>query len=858
MKCWPICLRALAWAFLLGLTACGGDDSSSSSADPAVTSESNPTNEAAIIGTVRAPGTQFSDADTNDSLSSSAENDDLDTAQPIAIPSISNGYLSNVGPQDAVDYYLADFQAGDTVRVRWPVGSVGRPSLSLVDANGVIVATGAATEDYSAQSHQQIMTSPDDGRYFVELSLAPSATALTYSLYLLRDAASMANAGQRGFRPNEAIVKTRDLAGLSRLAALLDIPLTDLGDGATTLLNWQKDGTEAALRTWLNLSPPSATDSELQKTLEVIEALRQLPATVFAHPNAILLATATPNDPLYSNQWGYEHINIPAAQEIEQGQPSVLVAVIDSGALVPGANERVGHPDLVDSLDPSDPDGFDFISDSSKSGDGDGLDDDAYDPGSINANFHGTHVAGTVAAATNNLLGVAGAAPGSRLMILRVLNADGEGSLFDAVAAMRFAAGLNNPSGKIPTTPAAVINMSLAAAVPGPLFTAMQEAVDAVRAAGVIVIAAAGNDASAAVKYPAAANGVVCVSATGRHGERASYSNFGPSVDVAAPGGDLVGGLLTGNEGGPRGILSTAGYYDESTGPESDYRYYVGTSMAAPHVAGVAALMKSVYPGLTPQEFDDLLAAGELTRDIGTAGRDDFYGWGIIDAHKAVLAAQALASAAPPPVIISASPGQLSFGESSTQEYFDISKQGDGEVSMTSITDDQSWLEVSSESTDQHGLGTYKAIVERNELSPGDHIATITIKSSSNTVQIPVRVTVPSPDAVAPEPNNSGPQLVLLLNDEGAIVRQYHAAMSNGEFDFSFNTLESGTYQLVSGSDLDGDGVICEQNDSCVTWKNSTGSPALEVEEGAVVDIGVMTSTSRSDVSDSSPQRSVD
>ncbi len=156
-------------------------------------------------------------------------------------------------------------------------------------------------------------------------------------------------------------------------------------------------------------------------------------------------------------------------------------------------------------------------------------------------------------------------------------------------------------------------------------------------------------------------------------------------VDVAAPGGDTA--VDRNGDGYADGVLSTS--EDDSRGAPSIYVFYQGTSMASPHVAGVAALMRAVNPALTPALFDTLLASGALTTDLGTAGRDDIFGHGLIDARKAVEAA---AGTTPDTPFLLVSPTGLNLGTSQTQTSFQVSNGGGGTLTIASVTDDQPWL----------------------------------------------------------------------------------------------------------------------------------------------------------------------
>lgn len=210
---------------------------------------------------------------------------------------------------------------------------------------------------------------------------------------------------------------------------------------------------------------------------------------------------------------------------------------------------------------------------------------------------------------------------------------EGCASLHDIEQAMRFAAGLANNSGTVPPRRADVINFSLGSRLFLPGFQAV---IDQIRAAGVVIVAAAGNDGIDEMNYPAAFPGVIAVGAVDINKARAYYSNFGSWISVVAPGGNTAQDVN--GDGRPDGVLSTA-TTDRSGALVNDYAIWQGTSMATPHVAGVMALIKAVAPSLTPQAITSLLVSGALTDDLGAAGRDDQFGYGLINASKAVAAA---------------------------------------------------------------------------------------------------------------------------------------------------------------------------------------------------------------------------
>lgn len=337
-----------------------------------------------------------------------------------------------------------------------------------------------------------------------------------------------------------------------------------------------------------------------------LSAYRASPWVRFVERNAYVYPTATPNDPLYAtHQWHYPSVQLPAAWDATKGSP-VIVAVVDTGV-------RFDHPDLA-GLGVA---GWDFVD----------HDPDATDPGCPSVDpdepSHGTHVAGTIAALTDNGVGGAGVVWGGatavRLMSVRVLGEDvvaGEcavGTLAAVASGIVFAADNG----------AKVVNLSLTADSPS---LTLQSAVDYAYARGVTLVASAGNDGGP-VGYPAAYPNVIAVAATACDNTRASYSNFGSSIDLAAPGGAAT---LNCPAASPLGWVWSA-----SWSPSSGHGYwgFRGTSMAAPHVSGVAALL--VGRGLTtPQQVMQRLT--QTATDLGPAGWDQFYGWGLANAAAAV------------------------------------------------------------------------------------------------------------------------------------------------------------------------------------------------------------------------------
>lgn len=324
-------------------------------------------------------------------------------------------------------------------------------------------------------------------------------------------------------------------------------------------------------------------------------------------------------DGMDSGQWALRQIRQPdvwqALAARVPGEPGrVVVAVLDTG--------YVPHPDLLRNLDADA--GYDFVRDLGAAGDGDGIDPDATDPGT-GGRWHGTAIAGVIAAQTDNGRELAGMGwPWGRsrvtIMPVRVVGRGGA-TTYDAAQGLLYAAGLENDAGVRPPVPARIINLSLAEQFPGPGDPVLEEALARVTAAGAIVVAAAGNHRSQ-VRFPANSPYTVAVGSVDARRALASTSNFGPEIDIVAPGGDDSAEL--------RALAA-----DPRLGPP---HWIVGrdhgTSLAAAHVSGALALLAGFAPSLTLSDARSTLAASAV--DLGAPGRDDRYGPGLLDAFALI------------------------------------------------------------------------------------------------------------------------------------------------------------------------------------------------------------------------------
>ncbi len=342
-----------------------------------------------------------------------------------------------------------------------------------------------------------------------------------------------------------------------------------------------------------------------------LQALRRNPDVAFAELDYAVHATGviTPNDPGWAQQWGPAKIEAPTAWSVTTGAPDVIVALVDTGI-------QLDHEDLADNVwtNPGE------IPNNGLDDDGNGKPDDLhgwhfYDGGTYapqedgnvaDDHGHGTHVAGIAGARINNSLGVAGIAGGSRLMPVKVLDASGDGWYSDLAQGIIYA--VDNG--------ARIINLSVGGEPPS---QTLQRAVDYAHARGALTVAAAGNE-DVSVLYPGACDRVLAVSATDPDDHVWPDSCQGPEVDVAAPGTHIY-----------------------STGLSGRYHYLYGTSMATPHVAGLATLIWSARSDLTNVQVAEVITATAVdVNEHAQPGWDAYAGWGRIEASSAISAAQRL------------------------------------------------------------------------------------------------------------------------------------------------------------------------------------------------------------------------
>jgi subtilisin family serine protease len=368
------------------------------------------------------------------------------------------------------------------------------------------------------------------------------------------------------YRPGQILVKFR--------------PQTPHGDRAQTLAAHELPVLEDLpdLQV-LRVAAPQGQEQAL------VDVLNRDPRVEYAELDYMVHATIIPDDTSFGLQWSLPKINAPAAWDDTTGSPYVTIAIIDTGV-------DLNHPDLNDKIVP----GWDFINDDAIAQDDHG---------------HGTHVAGIAAAETNNDQGVAGVSWGARIMPIKVLDEHGDGLYSDVARGVRY--GCNHG--------AQIINLSLGGSNSS---SVLKEALEYAQENGCFIVAAAGNSGQNRVDCPARYPEAMAVAATDDSDQHAYFSDYGPEIEIAAPGVD---------------IYSTLWAYPNN----HTYGYKLGTSMSTPQVAGVAALLWSACPQLTSAEIRSVIQ--DTAKDLGATGWDPKYGYGRIDARKAVRAA------GPPPTL---------------------------------------------------------------------------------------------------------------------------------------------------------------------------------------------------------------
>ena len=482
-------------------------------------------------------------------------------------------------------------------------------------------------------------------------------------------------------------------------------------------------------------------------------------------------------DPRWNLQWNLQQIGLETAlTAIGQGTKDVAVAVLDGGG--PLADST------ADSTSAFLPGGFDFVD----------FDNDPTDPQSSSGS-HGTHVGSTIAALNdgNNINGF-----GIGVVSMRVMGTSGTGFTSDIIQGLLFAGGLPNSTGSVyqGATPIKAMNLSLGS-TGGGCSSSYQGVFNDLYDRNISVVSSSGNaaqEAPGAYGYPASCENVISVGATAASGLRAYYSTYNDAVDIAAPGGDV--GADVNADGYSDGVLA----FDSN----EDLAFYQGTSMASPHVAGAIGILYALVPELLASQVDALIIDGHLVDDIGPEGKDDDYGYGLLNINKAV--ARIIDEEGLDFTYGSINPGTANLGLEFNSYDITVSKVGDGELSVASITNDlPSAVTISEIDVDESGFGTYRLTFDRSSLPDGLYRTNTRVTFSNENIQSSVATFQVGPERDRPyvefistylyQVDEVGGTISLVFGNDGEMV--------DGEVAFTAENLPDGQYYFSYFSFID-------------------------------------------------------
>ncbi len=828
-----------------------------------------------VQGKIELPQRLVLDYDTNDPNNNPSSNNNFNKAQPVDnlitvvgfagvnIPADPEG---NPHPDDPADVYKLHLKKDEKLSLRIANPDIADLDLKLYDQGTSLVDSSTSTD----QAVEEV-TVTTGGTYYVKVFTKDGGS--NYSIYNLAVGVSSASAPaswsvSQDFVIGQAVVKfkqdkkiaAQDMHALAlKKAAGMNASLKEVDPRGLALLQLGADGGGPLKRLGggfgksLQSAYPGDVIKAKKETLDRIRDISKGPAVAYAEPNFIYQPAAlSPNDEHFHLQWDKPAMHCGLAWDKTTGNSDVVIAVVDSGVLY-------DHPDLDANIlrDGGNVVGYDMIENSSIARDGDGRDPNPYDVGDLGlqgggSSFHGTHVAGIAAAVGDNSEGIAGASWNTSIMPVRALGKGG-GTAYDVAQSILYAAGVSNVSGSTPAVPADIINLSLG----GPTSSsAVENAVNKAWQNDVIVVAAAGNDATNANYYPVAYPHVVGVSATDYRGNLAPYSNYGNYIDLAAPGGDKSHDYN--NDGYQDGILSTFGDDSgcsliEKEGPktciEMIYDFYQGTSMAAPNVAGVVALMLDAYydqspaDDFTPYDLEQIIKgqAGSTIPSI-TNYEKGFWepekGYGIIDADRAVEAARILGGATPDPTPrLVADPNALSFGFDLNRLDLYLSNRGTNPVTGLTVEsyDGSTWLShtpLDSSTIAGNSTLTMSFNVHRDQVDENGIYATRVTISSIDGGTDGVSINMSVGDQVG---SNAGVVYVILTRADTLETVSQDMTSFGESYQFAVPVQEGGAYYLAAGTDLDDDYSLGDNGELFGLYPNLDQPKMLNLNKGETV-----------------------
>jgi subtilisin family serine protease len=568
---------------------------------------------------------------------------------------------------------------------------------------------------------------------------------------------------------------------------------------------------------YLDLETFNPDQAEYIKHWKVLQYYRNLYPRLNLEFDTKASAMNFTKDPAWNYQWNLQQIGLETAlTAIGQETKDVAVAVLDSGSPSTDSTAYTTAAFL--------PGGYDFVP-FGNSSDGDDYDPDPTDATAA-SDSHGTHVGTTIAALNdgNNINGF-----GIGVVPVRVLGGDGTGFVSDIIQGLLYAGGLPNASGVTysETIPIKVINMSLGS-TGSSCAGGYQGAINDLYERNISIVSSSGNSGTEVYGSPSSCNNVISVAATEATGNRAYYSTFNDLVDIAAPGGDL--GADANADGYSDGVLAF--------GSNEDLAFFQGTSMASPHVAGAIGILYALVPELLSTQVDALIIDGHLTDDIGEEGRDNEFGYGLLNINKAVT--RIIDEEGLDFTYGSISPGSINLGKQLDAYDIDVTKVGDGELSVSSVENDiPSAITISEIDVDDNGFGKYRLNLDRSLLPDGLYSTRTKVTFSNENVQTSTATLQIGDDRERPYVQYVSTYLWQI--DEGAGVRTLYfgddGEMTDGTITFNAPDIPDGQYQYWFFSKLDN--FIIDVGELVAIYPGSGSSETYINLDGEDVDINV-------------------
>ncbi|MDB2665836.1 S8 family serine peptidase [Gammaproteobacteria bacterium] len=790
-----------------------------------------------LSGKVQVAYNSFADSDVPNADYTSISNNTASSAQALSLPAQLIGHASKdtdewdaykvvVSKNQYVTLEIADYDETDATK--------NDLDLIIVDLDLKIIADSESTKSY------EFLSMPE-GEYYIAVKAYAGASkyVLSVGTKFSQSYSASVFSSEFDYVSDKLLIQKKEILQIAQDAAwkqsqLMDQLGFDKGSDYSVYSYSEKDEfldprkvfkkfgflndssqMSKALRT---KNPEIISQAEKRKFIALLNA--NTPEYTIL-PNIAVSSHAFSSDPEYYRQWNHVAINLDTAlNSIGSTVKEVVVAVVDSGRPAEGSRAYYDTNYVDDEMDFLDEIILNGRLYANGGNDGNGVDADATDAAWNYGKYisHGTHVASTIAA-KNNGYKINGMAV--KVMPIRVIpNHPYSGGFEGVLEGFKYAAGLPNSSGQLPSKPADVINASL-----GSASSEYCSFLDPILASGIIFVASAGNDGNSMNSYPASCPGVISVAAIDKDFNRASYSQYNANVDIAAPGGVTEFGDRNGD-----GV--TDGVY--AWGNQNELKAIPGTSMASPHVAGAIALMKSVQPTLTYDDVSSILASGGMTNDLGATGRDNSFGHGLLDVAKAISSLNNFNSETAN-TFGALSQARYDFGSSDVSIDMKLSKYGSGEIKVTGLTADNIEGLTYKSSVDENGFGDYVITLDRSVYENGTFHNAIYFIFDNNTY---ARGYITY--NVGPEPPLGSLELALigLRDSSGEYILSQRLDLTSGTADFNFTDLKEGAYDIVVATDIDDDDSSCTRGEFCRFFPFDTSFGAFTLT--ADTDIGTL------------------